>query len=1272
MSGQTFSITINEEGTYPYFCMIHPWSTGYIMVGDSDEVVEPEDVVSPEMTLNTDRTDYNSDDIIQVYGNVGNIVSGQDITYVVSGPQGIAYIEQISYLPYGNFAFTVNTANALMKYNGEYTIKVSYGVYDEKEISVNVSGVDSTQCIWEFNLPSGGTVDLPYYCLSEQVGTVFDSSLIMPGSSFTVNFDTPGVFPYFCMVHPWMQGLVIVEGNASAQGIENNPLLIPAYADHATAAVVSNVEGSGIPGCEPECFIPAVVKIEVGDQVIFENNDSAAHTATSYRPVYDTDLISEIPVPEQVMVEAEEPVVEPEVPQDYEQILPSEQGTLNIGLSVVPHSLNSMASLYIAWINPNFNTFQEHIDYRVTVVQDGENIFGPMPLTHTSPGKVTIPVAFPNHTALENHQVIIEMEGILFQPIPVETTVFTVTADHVLTLYSGELTISNLPESAAAGEVLTINVAINGQHVNYDIVATHNGETILDESDVHSHDGTATHTTSALSADTSPSNPVDITITFQGFGMPGDEMTGPIGLTRVHQITSEPPAGPDTTPPTITFPSTLALNGTTLEATDQFGVLIDNAPNLRASILNDITATDDTGLVNSTNWIEAGWRATGTDMVVCNNASKWQPAHQSYQQFPIGVTTISCIATDTAGNVGIATFTVTVNPVVTTTCSYNESSLDAITANNIGSVSVSSISEGSGDCDFWLPWGIDIDQSGNIYLTHQAGNNIQKFNSAGELQFVVGKEGSGELDRRGSGNGEFFDPLGIHFDEQGNRIFVADTNNQRIQVFDSDGNFQYKFSTASSGYAIGIDMDEDFLKVFVPNRADNRIDRYTPSGDGTLIPPLAVEAQLSSPHAVGLHPITKNLYVADTNNNRILVFEQGYNWEYGEWGTGHYLSTFGSSGSGEGQFSSPEDIDFDSAGNVYIVDTGNDRIQVFSTSLNATDNFITSLSHSSLDMPRGIAVSDSLNKVYLTNYANHDIVTFSFDMPLVPDGVTYITSTNSTSTNSTSTQTTNSTSTQTTNSTSTNSTSSISSYTRSEVGKWINGEITSNSFLLTLNTALATGEFDTVTSLGNFPALVDPGGADHIALSLSGHDQLNTGWMRVDIEQWHAEIRDDSWLLNVVEALVAETRWDVIVDASGNYMAEERQAGGIYSFELGAQPGNNPDDYGIDVHHVWIDKGTSNEIFSWFDHETGGCISGSNFVWNGYDVTNHIDNSVSTCSIGIAVTNPSTDVYQLILNANFLPEGEHTLTWNTVAWIDAGNGAGTRTLAGQYTLLIVK
>jgi len=115
---------------------------------------------------------------------------------------------------------------------------------------------------------------------------------------------------------------------------------------------------------------------------------------------------------------------EPLLPEDYEQILPSEQGTLNIGLSVIPEpEPNSVSKLYIAWIKPNFNKIQEHVDYTVTVVKDGENIFGPIPLTHTSPGKVKIPVEF---TSSGEHQVIIEMEGILFQPIPVETTVFTI------------------------------------------------------------------------------------------------------------------------------------------------------------------------------------------------------------------------------------------------------------------------------------------------------------------------------------------------------------------------------------------------------------------------------------------------------------------------------------------------------------------------------------------------------------------------------------------------------------------------------------------------------------------------------------------------------------------------------------------------------------------------------------------------------------------------------------------------------------------------------
>ncbi len=44
---------------------------------------------------------------------------------------------------------------------------------------------------------------------------VFDSSLIMAGSSFSHTFDAAGSFDYFCMVHPWMAGTVIVEDEAA-------------------------------------------------------------------------------------------------------------------------------------------------------------------------------------------------------------------------------------------------------------------------------------------------------------------------------------------------------------------------------------------------------------------------------------------------------------------------------------------------------------------------------------------------------------------------------------------------------------------------------------------------------------------------------------------------------------------------------------------------------------------------------------------------------------------------------------------------------------------------------------------------------------------------------------------------------------------------------------------------------------------------------------------------------------------------------------------------
>ena len=72
-----------------------------------------------------------------------------------------------------------------------------------------------------------------------------------------------------------------------------------AGASQVSAEIVSIPEGSGAPGCEEtdECYIPATLNISAGTTVIWENNDAAAHLATSGTPdggpdgVFDSGMI---------------------------------------------------------------------------------------------------------------------------------------------------------------------------------------------------------------------------------------------------------------------------------------------------------------------------------------------------------------------------------------------------------------------------------------------------------------------------------------------------------------------------------------------------------------------------------------------------------------------------------------------------------------------------------------------------------------------------------------------------------------------------------------------------------------------------------------------------------------------------------------------------------------------------------------------------------------------------------------------------------------------
>jgi predicted secreted protein with PEFG-CTERM motif len=79
--------------------------------------------------------------------------------------------------------------------------------------------------------------------------------------------------------------------------------------------------------------------------------------------------------------------------------------------------------------------------------------------------------------------------------------------------------------ASTVGEKMEISVHFeDSEHVNYDIMVTQNGEEVLNDIGTHSHDGKGMHETASLSS----SDPVEITITFQGYGV-DDPKTGPIG-----------------------------------------------------------------------------------------------------------------------------------------------------------------------------------------------------------------------------------------------------------------------------------------------------------------------------------------------------------------------------------------------------------------------------------------------------------------------------------------------------------------------------------------------------------------------------------------------------------------------------------------------------------------------------------------------------------------------------------------------------------------------
>ena len=122
------------------------------------------------------------------------------------------------------------------------------------------------------------------------------------------------------------------------------------------------------------------------------------------------------------------------------QIEPTDKGSIKVGFYTDPAApdTSSQTKLYISFLNKDSGIIQQHIDYKVFIKKGADQIFG-IPVTHTAEGSVTVPFKFTN---AGTYQVLVEVDGILFQPIQPETATFTVSA--------GSSTVPEFPSAVAA------------------------------------------------------------------------------------------------------------------------------------------------------------------------------------------------------------------------------------------------------------------------------------------------------------------------------------------------------------------------------------------------------------------------------------------------------------------------------------------------------------------------------------------------------------------------------------------------------------------------------------------------------------------------------------------------------------------------------------------------------------------------------------------------------------------------------------------------------
>src|SRR5579872_1645743 len=134
--GETFQFTFLNSGVYDYYCSIHPWMTGQVLVGSS--VTGPTQLSSTQssptsslITVTTDKSSYSDGDTIKISGTVSNYISNTPIAIRITNQIGeIIKIDQTEVGSDRTFSTSITATGSLWQTLGMYQVTAIYGSVD--------------------------------------------------------------------------------------------------------------------------------------------------------------------------------------------------------------------------------------------------------------------------------------------------------------------------------------------------------------------------------------------------------------------------------------------------------------------------------------------------------------------------------------------------------------------------------------------------------------------------------------------------------------------------------------------------------------------------------------------------------------------------------------------------------------------------------------------------------------------------------------------------------------------------------------------------------------------------------------------------------------------------------------------------------------------------------------------------------------------------------------------------------------------------------------